>query len=400
MTTIPNAESSRSVSGGRLRFIDVLRGFVIVLMALDHTRDMFHFSGYAYDPLDAALTTPGIFITRWITHLCAPTFILLAGASAWLQHDRGKSTPSLSRFLLTRGLWLIFLEATVISFGWAFSFPYLIFFQVMWAIGCAMIALAALVWLPRVAVLGVGIVIVAGHNLLDRVPPAIFGHFPTLWAVLHTGGQWPQNNSAVLLMTYPVLAWAGVMALGYGIGPLFVSRLRNRLFLVIGPSLLALFFGLRFLNVYGDPHPWTIGATPVQTAMHFFNVQKYPPSLLYLSVTLGLACLLATLFDRWRGRFTEVLRMFGSVPLFAYILHVYLLHAANVVLLVLTHHPTLGTFDQTRTAFLEPEKLAGSGFTLPVIFAVWIGVLVLLYPLCRWWASLKSRNRFWWMSYL
>lgn len=169
---------------------------------------------------------------------------------------------------------------------------------------------------------------------------------------------------------------------------------------MIGASLLALFFGLRFLNFYGDPHPWAIGATAAQTAMHFFNVQKYPPSLLYLSVTLGIAGLLASLFDRWRGRLTEVLRIFGSVPLLAYILHIYLLHAANIVLLVLRHRPTMGTFDQTRTAFLEPEKLTGSGFPLPVIFAVWFVTLVLLYPLCRWWASLKSRNRSWWLSYL
>lgn len=190
------------------------------------------------------------------------------------------------------------------------------------------------------------------------------------------------------------------MALGYGMGPLFVSRERSQLFLVIGASLLALFFALRSLNVYGDPHPWAMGATPGQTVMHFFNVQKYPPSLLYLTVTLGIACLLATLFDRWRGRLTDVLRVFGSVPLFAYVLHIYLLHAANVALLVLTHRPTLGTFDQTRTAFLEPEKLAGSGFPLPVIFAVWLGVLLLLYPLCRWRASLKSRNHSWWLSYL
>ncbi len=273
----------------------------------------------------------------------------------------------------------------------------------MWAIGCAMIALAALVWLPRVArvaVFGVGVVIVAGHNLLDRIPPAIFGHFPTLWAVLHSGGQWPQSSSAVLLMTYPVLAWIGVMALGYGMGPIFVSGRQNRGLPAIGAFLLILFLLLRLPNIYGDPHLWVPGLTWGQTIMHIVNVQKYPPSFLYLCATLGIAFLVMPTLDWLHRPVAEILRIFGCVPLFAYILHIYLLHAANVVLLLSTGRPTEGTFDQTRTAFLRPEKLAGSGFPLYVVFAVWLVVLCILYPLCRRWASLKARNRSWWLSYL
>lgn len=212
----------------RLRYIDVLRGFVIILMALDHTRDMFHDSGYAYDPLDASHTTIAVYLTRLITHVCAPTFVLLAGVSAWLQRGSGKSTGALSLFLFQRGLWLIFLEATVVSFSWDFSVPYLILFQVIWAIGVAMIVLSGLVWLPQPLVCGIGLAIILGHNLLDRVTAATGSRLGIPWSVLHVGGQWPAGNSPVLLMTYPVLAWIGVMALGYGIGPIFVSRWRHR----------------------------------------------------------------------------------------------------------------------------------------------------------------------------
>ncbi len=369
-------------------------------MALDHTRDMFHFSGYEYDPMDAAHTVPAVFLTRLTTRLCAPTFILLAGVAAWLQHGRGKSKQELSMFLVQRGLWLVFLEATVISFGWAFSIPYLIFFQVMWAIGIAMVVLAGLVWLPQRIVCCIGVAIVAGHNLLDQVPPAIAARLDFFWTILHTGGQWPAGKSAVLLMTYPVLAWTGVMALGFGLGPVFVSSWRNRFFVTVGTSMLALFFLLRWCNRYGDPHPWIPGSSFTQTAMHFLNVQKYPPSLMYLCLTLGFTLLLAALFDRCHGRLTWLFGVFGKAPLFTYVVHIYLLHAANVALLMMTGRPTVGTFDQTRTAFLEPERLAGSGFSLAVVFAVWLGVIVLLYPFCRYWAKVKSHNRSWWISYL
>ncbi|QEE27079.1 DUF1624 domain-containing protein [Terriglobus albidus] len=382
----------------RLHSIDALRGLVICLMALDHTRDFFHASSYAYDPLDAAQTTPAVFLTRWITHVCAPAFLLLAGVSAWLQHHRGKSIAQLSRFLLARGVWLLVLEVTVISFGWAFSVPYLIYLQVIWAIGCSMIALAALIWLPRAATLAISLGIIVGHNLFDGFHPA--GHLGQLWAVLHSGGRWPNTDAALLLITYPLLVWIAVMALGYAIAPVFLSLRRGQILTASGVLLLVFFFGLRALNLYGDPHPWTSGETPAQTVMHFFNVQKYPPSLLFLSVTLGILFLLAPLFDRWDGRFTDILRVFGSVPLFAYVVHIYLLHAANIVLLILTHRSMAGAFDQVRSAFFLPETLAGSSFSLPVVYVVWLAALVLLYPLCRWWAMVKSRRRSWWISYL
>jgi len=384
----------------RLHSIDALRGLVICLMALDHARDFFHASAYAYDPLDAAQTTPAVYLTRWITHLCAPAFLLLAGVSVWLQHHRGKSLGRLSRFLLMRGLWLITLEVTVISFGWAFSIPYLIYLQVIWAIGCSMIALAALIWLPRAAILAISLVIIAGHNLLDGFRPTGSAHLGQLWALLHNGGRWPNTDAALLLITYPLLVWIAVMVLGYAIAPVFLSPRCDQILTASGVLLLVFFFGLRALNLYGDPHPWTSGATQAQTVMHFFNVQKYPPSLLFLSVTLGILFLLVPLFDHWRGRFTDILCVFGSVPLFAYVVHIYLLHAANVVLLLLTRKSTAGAFDQIRNAFFLPEKLVGSSFSLPVVYVVWLAALALLYPLCRWWTTVKSRKHSWWLSYL
>jgi uncharacterized membrane protein len=385
----------------RLRSIDLLRGLVIVLMALDHTRDMFHSSGYAYDPLDAGHTTGVVYVTRLITHLCAPTFVFLAGVSAWLQQSGGKSRSTLSRFLVTRGVWLIFLEATVIGFGWAFSLPFLLFFQVMWAIGWAMIALAALVFFPRVVVLLIGIAVIAGHNLFDHIAPSPSGGAGWIWEILQTGGTYPAGSAhPTLLVTYPILAWIGVMALGYGLGPLFLSPRRNQLLPAIGGVLLASFFILRFWNIYGDPDPWTAAPSLSISLMHFFDVEKYPPSLLYVCATLGLVFLVMPLLDRWHGRLSDGVCIFGSVPLFAYVVHIYLLHALNVILLLATGRPIIGTFDQTRTAFFDTALLAGSGFPIAVVYAVWMVAISLLYPLCKWWAAIKKRNRTWWMAYL
>lgn len=371
-----------------------------MLMALDHARDMFHDSGYAYDPLDASHTSIAVYLTRLATHLCAPTFVLLAGVSSWLQRGRGKSTRDLSAFLLQRGVWMIVLEATIVSFGWDFSMPYLILFQVIWGIGVAMIVLSGLVWLPQPLVCGIGVAIVAGHNLLDHVPVAAGSRLGVFWSIVHVGGQWPAGKSPVLIMTYPVLAWTGVIALGYGLGPVFVSAWRRRFFLIAGPVLLMSFVLLRWHNDYGDPNPWVAGPSLKVTLMHFFFVQKYPPSLMYLCLTLGFTFLLAALFDSWQARITQFFREFGRVPLFAYVLHLYLLHAADVMALFVTGRSVAASLGQNRKSFFAPEQLAGSGFPLPVVYAVWLGIVLLLYPLCRYWSDMKARNRSWWMSYL
>ena len=392
--------SPRLAAGERLSAIDILRGLVIILMVLDHTRDAFHASGYAYNPLDADRSYGILYVTRWITHFCAPTFVFLAGVSTWLQRVKGKDRGTLSRFLLTRGLWLVLLEMTVISFGWAFTLPYFLFLQVIWAIGWSMVALAALIWLPRPAVLAIGIAIVVGHNLFDGIDPARFGSFAWLWAVLQTGAILPPDGPPVALIAYPILAWIGVMALGYGMGPIFLSPMRDRTLRLIGLGMIAAFLLLRLSHGYGDPRAWSMQPELGKTLMLFFNVEKYPPSLHYVCATLGPVLLLFPTIGRWQGRAADMVRVYGSVPLFAYLAHVYLLHLLNLAVLIVTGRPTAGSFDLIRTAFLQPAKLAGTSFPLIGTYAAWATLIVLLYPLCRRWSTLKRIRRDWWLSYL
>ena len=297
------APSSALAAGIRLREIDMMRGLVIVLMALDHVRDYFHSGAFTFSPLDPERTTAALYATRWITHLCAPTFVFLAGVAAFLQAAKGKQTPHLSRFLLMRGLWLVALELTVVSFGWSFAMPYPLFLQVIWAIGCSMVALAGLVWLPRVAVLVVGIAIVAGHNLLDPLTPDQFGAFAVAWKFLHEGGRLFVGDTPIGFVSYPVLPWIGVIALGYGLGAVFLepAQKRDRTLLLLGAAMIALFILLRGFNLYGDPGPWTAREDVVRSAMAFLNVAKYPPSLMYVLATLGLGFLLIPLLARLRG---------------------------------------------------------------------------------------------------
>jgi uncharacterized membrane protein len=387
-------------AGTRLQALDVLRGLVIVIMALDHVRDYFHASGYAYDPLDASKTTVLLYATRWVTHFCAPTFVFLAGVSAWLQGAKGKDPATLSRFLLTRGLWLVVLEVTVIAFGWSFSIPLLPHLQVIWAIGCSMIALAALTRLPVRTVLVIGIAIVAGHNLLDPIHADQLGRFSLLWQLLHERAPVFWNGRIVSFIYYPVLPWLGVMTLGYGLGPVFVSRSRDRILVRLALGMLALFVVLRTFNVYGDPQPWQPGDTAVKSAMSFLNVQKYPPSLLYLCATLGPMLLLVPLFDRLRGPVVSWLRTYGAVPLMAYVAHLYVMHVLAIGARVAAGQSTAGMFNTVYNFFLQPERLAGTGFSLPVVYAAWLAVLAIIYPLCRWWGGVKRRRRDWWLSYL
>jgi len=401
VATLPVSPAPTSLQAGtRIGALDVLRGLVIVLMALDHVRDYFHESGYAYDPLDPSMTTALLYATRWVTHFCAPTFVFLAGVSAWLQGAKGKERSRLAGFLVKRGLWLMVLEVTVIAFGWSFSIPLLPHLQVIWAIGCSMVVLGALVYLPTTAVLAIGVVIVAGHNLLDPIHASSFGSWAIVWQLLHEQGMVVRNGTVVLAIYYPLLAWTGVMALGYGLGPLFVSPKRDRTLVSLALGMLALFLVLRGLNIYGNPVPWAPQDTAGKTVMAFMNVQKYPPSLLYVCATLGPMLLLVPVFDRLRGPVAHVLRTFGSVPLMAYVAHLYVMHLLAIAAHAAAGQSLDGMFNTVHDLFLTPQVFAGTGFPLWVAYVAWLTVLAIIYPLCRWWADVKRRRRDWWLSYL
>ncbi len=381
---------ARTRALARLASIDILRGLVIVIMALDHVRD--YFTGVRFDPLDLTQTSPELFVTRWITHLCAPIFIFLAGVSAWLV-GRRCTTAELSRFLFTRGLWLVALEFSVVNWGWTFSLDYEIglFLQVIWAIGISMLLLAALVRLPVRWVGVIAVALIAGHNLLDGVEPAAFGRFALLWNLLHVPGPAPFG-----FVLYPIVPWVGVMALGYALGSIFAMdpARRRRIQLALGFGFIAAFVALRLLNGYGNPKPWSVQSSASYTFFSFMDVHKYPPSLLYVLATLGPGMLLLALFDSARGAWARVLEIFGRVPLFAYVLHIFVLHLAAGLVGLATG---FGTVIITSFALQYPPDW---GFGLVVVYLAWIGVMLVLYPMCRWFADLRKRRRDWWLSYL
>lgn len=375
----------------RLMSIDILRGLVIVLMALDHVRA--YFTGVRFDPLDLTQTSAPLYVTRWITHFCAPIFVFLAGTSSWLVSKR-LTKAELSRFLLTRGFWLVVLEFTVVRFAWMFNFSYLQFgliMQVIWAIGASMIVLALLVHLPLRAIGAIGVFMIAGHNLLDGISPERFGAWAPLWNVIHVSGQTPFG-----FVAYPLVPWIGVMAAGYAIGTVFDmdAQRRCRILIALGLSLIGIFVVLRLVDVYGDPRKWSAHSSILFTALSFLNVSKYPPSLFYLLVTLGPALVLLALLESAQGRFARVLATFGRVPLFFYVLHIALAHLlAGIVAYAMGYGTTL----LTGIFFTAPPEW---GFGLPVVYLAWACVLVLLYPLCRSFAGVKQRRGEWWLSYL
>jgi len=390
------AAGTRVEAGVRLQSIDILRGLVIVLMVLDHVRDFFHATAFSADPLDVATTNPWLYATRWITHFCAPTFVFLAGTSAFLQLDRGKTRGELSGFLLTRGLWLIVLEITLLNVLWNFQLapPGL---QVIWAIGVSMVALSLLVFLPPMAVLGIGVLIVAGHNAFDPVTPDQLGQGAPVWTFLHEGGP-VFFGPLPVFAAYPLAPWIGVMCLGFGLGRLFLlpQAARTRTFLLLGLTMIAAFLLLRWGNVYGDPRAWAAQDEAWKTAGAFLNVQKYPPSLQYVLATLGPMFLLVPLFDRLKGPVAGFFLTFGRVPLFAYALHILIAHAIAQAVSSSLGYPVWGIV----TTFTQADVLKGWGFGLPVVYGVWALVLLLLFPLCRWFGEVKRTRRDWWLSYL
>ena len=375
----------------RLLSIDALRGLVILFMLLDHVRETFLLHRQVSDPMSIDSTEPALFISRTLAHLCAPVFVLLTGLSAFLYGQKYQGRRDVSAFLFKRGLFLVVLEFTLVNFAWTFQLPpSVIYLQVIWAIGISMLALAALVWLPRLLLIGLALVIIGGHNLLDGLhfDPGSALHIP--WTILHERSWIDVSDTLRLRTTYPVLPWIGVIALGYGLGPWFANAtlpaVRQRYLLVGGMSALVGFVLLRALNGYGEK-PWQAYDSGVQTLMSFFNVTKYPPSLLFLALTLGIGLLLLLAFERvGHRRWIGVLAVFGAAPMFFYLLHLYVLkvlYVACVALFGLNH---------------------GNYFGFESIGAVWLVALVLplaLYPPVRWFAGLKARRRdITWLKYL
>jgi uncharacterized membrane protein len=367
--------------------VDLLRGAVMLLMALDHARDLF--SPTAFRPEDLAQAGPALFATRWVTHFCAPVFVFLAGTSAWLQQRGAALSPrALGRFLVIRGLWLIALELLIVNPSWSFAWTHSAFVQVIWAIGVSMLVLALLVQVPRWVAIAFGLVLVVAHNAFDPVEPADLGGMAWLWRVLHEGGPL-QLGSFVLYVAYPLVPWVAVMALGYGLAPWLVGeQRRDRTLLLAGLAMIGAFVVLRVTAVYGDPAPWEPDPRGgVWSLPGALNTQKYPPSLLYLLMTLGPACLALVALDRARGAWVRPVAVFGRVPLFFYLLHVPLLHVAALVWAKLQYGRLVDFFAGPDT---WPPAYAPS---LARAYLAWLGALLVLYPLCAWYDRVKQRRR-------
>jgi len=407
VATVSTKDSRLSPQVPRVVSVDVLRGLVMVIMALDHTRDFLSYPGFP--PEDMAHTNGPLFFTRLVTHFCAPVFAFLAGTGAFLATSRGKSLPQLSRFFLTRGLWLVILELTVIDFAWGFV-PW-VHAGVIWGLGWSMVAMALIVRLPVrwIATLGLGMI--ATQNLLDRINPASFGKLSWLWILLHTPGRIPVNAHFQLSVRYVLIPWVAVMAIGFAFGSLLLRLDRRKWILTFGISATILFFVLRGFNAYGNgiaglpfgyprsAGPWSVQPTPALTVVSFFNTLKYPPSLDYLLMTLGPALILLGLFDTTTAKrgLSRILVVFGRVPLFYYVLHLYLIHILAILVALAFHQPILHGSVIADFA----TKPAGYGHGLPFIYAMWILAVAILYLPCLWFMEFRSRHRDWtWLSYL
>lgn len=381
----------------RIYSIDLLRGIVMIIMALDHTRDFFHLTAFTHDPLDLATTTPALFFTRWITHLCAPVFVFLSGTAAWFQSLR-KPKKELSLFLFTRGLWLIFVEVLVITLAITFDITYSVYIlQVIWAIGISMVFLSALIWLPFSAILAIGLVIVAGHNLLDFAEAREQQPKGTWYNLLHQQGTVSLTQDKQLLIYYPFLPWLGLMIMGYCFGRYYLHDVmnRHRNSILLGIILIVFFIALRWTGLYGDPQMWAQQRTAFYTLLSFIDTEKYPPSLLFMCMTIGPSLVILGLLGDRQNKFTDAISVYGRVPLFYYILHFYLIHLLSLLaFLSRGHHLSEGK--EGLFKFVIP----GEGYSLGIVYLIWLAIVVALYPLCRWYAQYKRHNRNPLLSYI
>ncbi|NER05037.1 MAG: DUF1624 domain-containing protein [Okeania sp. SIO3C4] len=382
----------------RIISIDILRGLVMVLMTLDHVRTFF--SNADFNPLDLTQSNIPLFLTRWITHLCAPTFIFLAGIGAYLSLKRGKTKQQLSRFLLLRGLWLVFLDLTVVRFSWRFDLNFTFSAAgVLWAIGCSMIFLAAIIYLPTRTILAIAIFLIVGHNLFDNVQAEQLGNIGWLWAILHERTMIEPISGFRLFILYPLIPWIGVMALGYAFGTLFEMEKERRLQLLrkIGLGMIVAFIIIRATNIYGDPNPWSIQSNFFYTLLSFIDCHKYPPSLLYLLITLGLAILLLYWLEKTKIPYFKPLIILGQQPLFFYVIHIYLIHLTAILFAFSRYGIEPFTFSQVGISW-KPKEF---GYDLPIVYLIWLLITFLLYIICDWLAKYKKKHRGkWWLNYL
>jgi uncharacterized membrane protein len=376
----------------RIRSIDITRGLVMVIMALDHVRDFIHITSMSQNPLDLQTTTTLLFFTRWVTHICAPTFVLLSGVSAFISFRRQNNLSESRRFLLTRGLWLVFLELTFVTFALWFDIHFrLLLLEVISAIGFSFIILSFLLKLPSRVIGLIGIFIVFSHNLLQGISFPANQISVILSSVLFRPNLMPISNDLAFYSAYPIIPWLGILLIGFGCGEFFKlpGEKRKKLFLKIGLSVLMLFAVIRFINIYGDPSKWASQKSSMFTFLSFINLTKYPPSLLFTLMFIGVAFLILYLSEDVKNRFTEILEAFGRVPLFYFIIHLYIIHSLMFIILIIQGY---SWSDFVFGLFKNGRPTTGGGVGLLWIYLIWIGVVVILYPLCKYYGNYKGAH--------
>jgi uncharacterized membrane protein len=387
----------------RISSIDIVRGIVMVIMALDHVRDFYHQGAFAYNPTDLGTTTPALFFTRWITHFCAPSFVMLAGLSIFISAQR-KPRKELSMFLLSRGLWLILLEVVVVRFSFLFNFYYdVTFLQVIWVIGAAMVCMSLLIYLSNRALLALGLLITFGHNITDAFQLKPEDSFYGLWVILRQTGFLNVAPDKGVLVMYPLLPWLGIMLLGYSLGVLYQKSVstekRQKALITIGCSAIALFIVLRAFNIYGDPAPWSVQKNFIYSVMSFLNCTKYPVSLLFTLMTLGPILLVLAALEKVSVPALKPFAVFGRVPLFYFILHFYLIHLTSLLLFMKKTNTSWSELD-----FHFNKSFGGitgeGGYSLLWTYVAWITLVLFLYPICKWYNEYKSTHTQRWLSYL
>jgi uncharacterized membrane protein len=387
----------------RITSVDLLRGVIMIIMALDHTREFFHSAALISNPLDLNTTTPVLFFTRWITHFCAPVFVFLSGTSAFLQ-SASKSKKELSIFLITRGIWLIIAEVTIVTLIFSFDMSFsAIVLEVIWAIGISMVILGLVIWLPFEIILAIGLLIVLGHNALDFYERDQTTPFSAGYNLIHRVGFHPLWGKHQLLILYPFLPWTGLMMLGYCLGKVLRNdnaAYRKKFLVITGVSAIALFIIVRFINVYGDPFRWTEQGNGFYTFLSFINASKYPPSLFFIAMTIGPALLLMAWWDNIQNGFTRIISVYGRVPFFYFLTHFLIIHLLSAIAFFMRGHSFAEDAADLSTPFIKFIK-EGEGVQLRYVYLIWLAIVIILYPVCKWYDNYKTRHKEKkWLSYL